>query len=203
MISKGIYIQGLSWATTGNVVLYTHCQNLKGCIETLTGFIHVYCPYGLNSTSLSRLLFTQSYPTLCDPVDCSTPGFPVLHYLPEFAQTHVHGVALENYSHHGTKGRIHSKDRRGHKEPLIAWVQLEGQQAILTTSQMTSSNKVSQSIRYLHLLLTWGGRTLITFICPHLIRTSLNNTLLSGIKASNHMLVSSHPLTIQVTQRPR
>ena len=29
---------------------------------------------------------------LCDPMDCSTPGFPVLHYLPEFAQTHVHWV---------------------------------------------------------------------------------------------------------------
>ena len=27
--------------------------------------------------------------TLCDPMDCSTPGFPVLHYLPEFAQSHV------------------------------------------------------------------------------------------------------------------
>ena len=26
------------------------------------------------------------------PVDCNTPGFPVLHYLPEFAQTHVHWV---------------------------------------------------------------------------------------------------------------
>jgi len=33
---------------------------------------------------------TQSCLTLCDSVDCSTPGFPVLHYLPEFAQTHVH-----------------------------------------------------------------------------------------------------------------
>ena len=28
--------------------------------------------------------------TLCDPMDCSTPDFPVLHYLSEFAQTHVH-----------------------------------------------------------------------------------------------------------------
>ena len=28
----------------------------------------------------------QSCPTLCDPVDCSTPGFPVLHQLPEFSQ---------------------------------------------------------------------------------------------------------------------
>ena len=30
--------------------------------------------------------------TLCDPMECSTPGFPVLHYLLEFAQTHVHPV---------------------------------------------------------------------------------------------------------------
>ena len=29
------------------------------------------------------------YPTLCDPMDCSMPGFPVLHQLPELAQTHV------------------------------------------------------------------------------------------------------------------
>ena len=34
----------------------------------------------------------QLCPILCDPTDCSTPGFPVLHYLPEFAQTHVHWV---------------------------------------------------------------------------------------------------------------
>ena len=29
---------------------------------------------------------------LCDPVDCSTPGLPVHHQLPEFTQTHVHWV---------------------------------------------------------------------------------------------------------------
>ena len=34
----------------------------------------------------------QSCLTLWDPMDCSTPGFPVLHYLPEFAQTDVHWV---------------------------------------------------------------------------------------------------------------
>ena len=33
------------------------------------------------------------YPTLWEPMDCSMPGFPVLHYLPEFAQTHVHWVS--------------------------------------------------------------------------------------------------------------
>ena len=33
---------------------------------------------------------TRLCPTLCDPMDCSKPGFPVLHYLPEFGQIHVH-----------------------------------------------------------------------------------------------------------------
>ena len=34
----------------------------------------------------------QSCLTLCDPLDCSTSGFPVFQYFPELAQTHVHGV---------------------------------------------------------------------------------------------------------------
>ena len=33
---------------------------------------------------------TQSCPTLCDPMNHSTPGLPVHHQLPEFTQTHVH-----------------------------------------------------------------------------------------------------------------
>ena len=35
----------------------------------------------------------QSCLTLCDPVNCSTPGLPVHHQLPEFTQTHVHRVS--------------------------------------------------------------------------------------------------------------
>ena len=35
----------------------------------------------------------QSCPTLCNPMDCSTPGFPVHHQLWELTQTHVHWVS--------------------------------------------------------------------------------------------------------------
>ena len=35
----------------------------------------------------------QSCPTLCDPMNCSTPGLPVHHQLPEFTQTHIHQVS--------------------------------------------------------------------------------------------------------------
>ena len=44
---------------------------------------------------LSSVQFTsvsQSCPTLCDPMDCSTPGLPVHYQLPESTQTHVHWV---------------------------------------------------------------------------------------------------------------
>ena len=36
----------------------------------------------------------QSCPTLCDPMNHSTPGLPVHHQLPEFTQTHVHRVSV-------------------------------------------------------------------------------------------------------------
>ena len=36
---------------------------------------------------------THLCPTLCDPMDCSMPGFPVHHQLPELAQTHMHQVS--------------------------------------------------------------------------------------------------------------
>ena len=35
---------------------------------------------------------TQSCPTLCDPMDCTTPGFPVHHLILDLAQTHAHRV---------------------------------------------------------------------------------------------------------------
>ena len=42
----------------------------------------------------------QSCPTLCKPMNCSTPGLPVHHQLPEFTQTHVHWVGDAIQSSH-------------------------------------------------------------------------------------------------------
>ena len=52
----------------------------KLCLPNLIS-IYCYC------------LIAKSCMPLCDPVDCSTPGFPVFYYLLEFAQTHVHRVS--------------------------------------------------------------------------------------------------------------
>ena len=43
--------------------------------------------------SFSFSSVAQSCPTLCDPMNCSTPGLPVHHQLPEFTQTQVHRVS--------------------------------------------------------------------------------------------------------------
>ena len=52
----------------------------------------------MQSAVYQSLLFfssvAQSCPTLCDPKDCSTPGLPVHHQLPELAQTHVHWLVM-------------------------------------------------------------------------------------------------------------
>ena len=46
----------------------------------------------LQFSSVQFISVAQSCPTLCYPMNCSTPGLPVHHQLPEFTQTHVHRV---------------------------------------------------------------------------------------------------------------
>ena len=63
------------------------CQTLKA-YELVTEQPVFPLSLQLCCCSVSQLCLT-----LCEPMDCSTPGFPVLHHLLEFAQTHVHWVS--------------------------------------------------------------------------------------------------------------
>ena len=54
----------------------------------------------LNITNYSVQLVAQLRLTLCDPMDCRMPGFPVHHQLPELTQTHVHRVSDANQPSH-------------------------------------------------------------------------------------------------------
>ena len=73
----------------------TICFYFWGSLETESNFIEVFL---INVKELWEILeesywcylITKSCPALCKPTDYSTPGFPALHYLPEFAQIHVH-----------------------------------------------------------------------------------------------------------------
>ena len=76
-----------------------HCKSsAKGEIHSSTNLLQEQEKNQINNLTLhlSSVQFSsaaQSCPTLCDPMNLSTPGLPVHHQLPEFTQTHVHRVS--------------------------------------------------------------------------------------------------------------
>ena len=81
----------------GIIILLSSLENISRVIKGLPIAFSLSLPgwvwRKLTRTATSVVipcLAAQSCPTLCDPMDCSTPSFPVLHYFLEFAQTHVH-----------------------------------------------------------------------------------------------------------------
>ena len=77
------------------IILHFHKENSTLYNKALTwDSLNVYqLGTGSKSCSVQYGSVTQSCLTLCDPMDCSTPGLPVHHQLPEFTQTHVHWVS--------------------------------------------------------------------------------------------------------------
>ena len=73
-------------------LLYFLSDNSTSYIMKAIGaYILTYHTTFQNSLQFSSV--AQSCPTLCDPMNCSTPGLPVHHQLLEFTQTHVHRVS--------------------------------------------------------------------------------------------------------------
>ena len=65
---------------------------LLSCVRLFTTPWTAACQASLSITNSQFSSVAQSCPTLCDPKDCSTPGLPVHHQIPEFTQTQVHWV---------------------------------------------------------------------------------------------------------------
>ena len=59
-----------------------------------TGEDGPHCSQGCLCPSVQFSSVAQSCPTLCNPMNHSTPGLPVHHHLPEFTQTHLHRVQM-------------------------------------------------------------------------------------------------------------
>ena len=59
---------------------------------SLSIYLSIYLSIA-GSLSVQFSSVAQSCPTLCDPMNCKTPGLRVHHQLPEFTQTHVHQVS--------------------------------------------------------------------------------------------------------------
>ena len=65
---------------------------------------------------------TQSCPTLGDPMNCSMPGLPVHHQLPEFTQTHVHQVSDAIQPSHPLSSPSPSAPNSSQHQSLFQWV---------------------------------------------------------------------------------
>ena len=77
---------------------------------------------GCQSVSQSVSLVAQSCPTLCDPLNCSTPGLPVHHQLPEFIQTHVHRVGDAIQPSHPLSSPSPPSHNPSQHQGLFQWV---------------------------------------------------------------------------------
>ena len=90
--SRQEYWSGLPWPPSGDLTQPRDLTQVSSisCIGRRV-FLPLE-PLG-KPTNVNRFSsVTQLCPSLCDPMDCSTPGLPVHHQLPEFTQTHVHRV---------------------------------------------------------------------------------------------------------------
>ena len=67
------------------------CVYIYICLNSSN--LHALSICGLKYSSDQIRSVAQSCPTLCDPMNCSTPGLPVHHQLLDFTQTHVHRVS--------------------------------------------------------------------------------------------------------------
>ena len=133
--------------STASDLLYKKCvRNGYFCKQRLCFYIFVKDYHGNNNGTFFKLCYiiscnatiwswqyqpfwtdqfssvAQSCPTLCDPKDCSTPGLPVHHQLPEPTQTHVHWVGDAIQPSHPLS--FHSAPPFNHSqhEGLFKWV---------------------------------------------------------------------------------
>ena len=101
--TKGIQGNYWKWWTWLLPWLWRRCQKFLPMSKVKLYILLVYnslCISHTDQLSLTYWYFiyqfssvAQSCPTLCDPMDCSTPGLPVHHQLPEFIQTNFHWIS--------------------------------------------------------------------------------------------------------------
>ena len=101
-----LFIISVNWRypSVYKQISYVHTMECFSAVADNKQLVHVIMWMNLKNIMLNRearnisylqecCSVTQSCPTLCNPLDGSSPGFPVLHHFPELAQTHVHWVS--------------------------------------------------------------------------------------------------------------
>ena len=122
---------------------------------------------------------TQSRLTLSDPTDCSTPGLPVRHQLPEFTQTHAHSVSDAIQPSHPLSSPSSPAFNLSQYQGLFKWVSFSYQVAKYWSFSFNSSvsnedsGLISFRMDWLNLLAVQG--TLKSLLQYHNSKTSIQN----------------------------
>ena len=132
---------------------------------------------------------TQLCPTLCDPTNCSTPGLPGHHRLPEFSQTHVHRVGDAIQPSHPLSSPSPPAPNPSQQQSLFQWVNsshevtkvLEFSFSIIPSKEI--SGLISFRMDWLDLLAVQG--TLKSLLQHHSSKTSI-------LQHSAFFIVNSH-----------
>ena len=97
----------------------------------------------------------QSCPTLCNPINCSIPGHPVHHQLPEFTQTHVHRLSNAIQPSHPLSSPSPPAPNPSQHQSLFQWVNFSHEVAKVLQFQLQHHS--FQRTPRTGLLLEWTG----------------------------------------------
>ena len=149
----------------------------------------------------------QSCPTLCDPMDCSTPGFSVHHQLLELAQIHVHRVGDAIRPSHPLSSPSPPAFNLSQLQGLFQWlttvsqdfkVQIEWQLLRCHSFRPLQSNTTASCSSYLGSV----SHALLIFLLPLLIHSSLlfagsfKSSLWASTSPSSTHSLASLPLSV-------
>ena len=125
------------WATPGIITSISQCikrekekegrKKLEGNITTLQHCV---------SSSVQFCSFSRSCQALCNPMDCSTPGFSVHHQIPELAQIHVHRIGDAIQPSHPLSSPSPPAFNLSHHQGLFQWVSSSHQVAKVLEFQL-------------------------------------------------------------------
>ena len=102
--------------------------SLVGVLFYCLMILYLEYPFLFSDDTISRISFTlissvaQLCPTLCNPMDCSTTGFPVHHQLPELARTHIYQVGDAIQPSHPLPSSSPSAFNLSQHQSLFQWI---------------------------------------------------------------------------------
>ena len=130
-------------------------------------------------SSVPFTVVTQSCLTLCDPMDCSMPGLPVHHQLPELTQTHVHWIGDAIHPFHPLSSPSPPTFNLSQYQGLFQWVSSSHQLAKVLELQFqhSPSNEYSGLISFRSGLISLQSKGLLRVFS----RTTVQNTLVLSL----------------------